>query len=118
MSSDDMRPKKPVREMTLDDIQVITNAMPPWAKAQARLIRAAIFEAADLSAIDAGRIVVAATRKLYKRHVLIRAAMLEAVEAAHSVGGDMALDIGFAAMQIDETDDGPPRVRLRVKANE
>jgi hypothetical protein len=116
--SEDLRPKKPVREMTLEDINLVTNAMPPWARAQARLIRAAIFEATDLPPLEAARVVVSTTRKLYTRHVLIRAAMLEAVEAAHGVGADMALDIGFASMEIDETGDGPPRVRLRVKAHE
>lgn len=116
--SEDVRPKKSVRDMTLEDIQAINNAMPPWARAQARLIRKAVDEAVDIPRLDMARIVVAATRKLYKRHVLIRAAMLEAVDAAHGVGAGMALDIGFVSLEIDEAEDGPPQVRLRVKAHE
>jgi hypothetical protein len=104
--------------MTIEDLKVIGNAMPPWARAQARLVRAAVRDAVDLPPLETERIVLAATRKLYKRHILIRAAMLEAVEAAHGVGAEMALDIGFASLEIDETGDGPPQVRLRVKAHE
>lgn len=116
--SEDLRPKKPIREMTAEDVKIITNAMPPWARAQARLIRAAIAEATDLPPLESARIVVAATRKLYKRNMLIRAAMLEATEAACKVGADMAMDIGFASMDIDESGDGPPLVRLHLKARE